>query len=201
MTVPNRHLDLINGHLITEPRHRPLRSGDNWRNPRIAAGEIWIVMGEVTGSLRVDHLGTTHPRYWWLATLKCPSVVNVNYLAHHNHQTRKQQVISPRRKQIFRGWGGLFLSGLCLGMFQSLSLYLIFYLLVIDEALKSDFFSRLSSLSTDPNDTDDVRFHRILRIHLASFIQLQQTRKGSLRYPHSESLSAYHPRLHIPGWH
>ena len=79
------------------------------------------------------------------------------------------------------------------------SLYLIFYLLVIDEALKSDFFSRLSSLSTDPNDTDDVRFHRILRIHLASFIQLQQTRKRSLRYPHSESLSDYHPRLNIPG--
>ena len=111
MTVPNRHLDLINGHLITEPQPRPLRSGDNWRNPRIAAGEIWIVMGEVTGSLlwTVDHLETTHPRYWRLETLKCPSVVNENYLAHHNHQTRKQQVISPRRKQIFRGWGGLFL--------------------------------------------------------------------------------------------
>ena len=51
MTVPNRHLDLINGHLITEPQRRPLRSGDNCRNPRIAAGEIQIVMGEVTGSL------------------------------------------------------------------------------------------------------------------------------------------------------
>ena len=44
-------------------------------------------------------------------------------------------------------------------------------------ALKSDFFSRLSSLSTDPNDTDDVRFRRILRIHLASFIQLQEKEK------------------------
>ena len=44
-------------------------------------------------------------------------------------------------------------------------------------ALKSDFFSRLSSLSADRNDTGDVRFRRILRIHLASFIQLQRQEK------------------------
>ncbi len=50
-------------------------------------------------------------------------------------------------------------------------------------ALKSDFFSRLSSLSTDPNDTDDVRFRRILRIHLASFIQLQRDKRQEEKPP------------------
>ena len=50
-------------------------------------------------------------------------------------------------------------------------------------ALKSDFFSRVSSLSTDPNDTDDVRFRRILRIHLASFIQLQRDKRQEKEAP------------------
>ena len=67
-------------------------------------------------------------------------------------------------------------------------------------ALKSDFFSRLSSLSTDPNDTDDVRFRRILRIHLASFIQLQRDKRQEEKPPMSacESLSAlsdYHSNI------
>ena len=77
-------------------------------------------------------------------------------------------------------------------------------------ALKSDFFSRVSSLSTDPNDTDDVRFRRILRIHLASFIQLQRDKRQEKEAPgvrlwviiciiwlSSPSVSS----LHIPGGH
>ena len=66
-------------------------------------------------------------------------------------------------------------------------------------SLKSDFFSRLSSLSDDSDDTDDdVRFRRIriIRIHLASFIQLQKTRKRS---PVCLSVNIYvHPRLQSP---
>lgn len=66
-------------------------------------------------------------------------------------------------------------------------------------ALKSDFFSRVSSLSTDPNDTDDVRFRRILRIHLASFIQLQRDKRQEKEAPGVRTVSHYlHYLIIIP---